>query len=300
VYGGRCQELVDQQWWPDSLWRPDVFRLHKPYRRKTRDQNALLDFRKASDPPVDSSDKRENFVFDKIKDSNVGDVMMQVMYYLLTGDENADPVKLRAFLSQERKSVPIETVDKRSDTTVADFVHRPAVFASTKLKFIISVDASKMTRWQDCVQACNTGQSLYVHCLTPSGRYHNRYITQMLIASPNDLDYNREPTPNTSPAVAGEAAHVNRCTSRKCTKASYVLAIATVRYCSYCYRKIPLPQDTARKSIFATASRASVFKVLYSQFVAQHTAQTPETGVSQATMQAAPSELCADLQQAVD
>jgi hypothetical protein len=32
---GRCQELVDQQWWPDSLWRPDVFRLHKPYRRKT-------------------------------------------------------------------------------------------------------------------------------------------------------------------------------------------------------------------------------------------------------------------------
>jgi hypothetical protein len=74
-----------------------------------------------------------------------------MMYYLLTGDENADPVKLRAFLSQERKSVPIETVDKRSDTTVADFVHRPAVFASTKLKFaFISVDASKMTRWQDC------------------------------------------------------------------------------------------------------------------------------------------------------
>jgi hypothetical protein len=97
---------------------------------------------------LDSSDKRENFVFDKIKDSNVGDVSdAGMMYYLLTGDENADPVKLRAFLSQERKSVPIETVDKRSDTTVADFVHRPAVFASTKLKFaFISVDASKMTR----------------------------------------------------------------------------------------------------------------------------------------------------------
>jgi hypothetical protein len=66
------------------------------------------------DVVVDSPDKRENFVFDKIKDSNVGDVSdAGMMYYLLTGDENADPVKLRAFLSQERKSVPIETVDKR-------------------------------------------------------------------------------------------------------------------------------------------------------------------------------------------
>jgi hypothetical protein len=149
---------------------------------KPRDQNALLDFRKASDPLKvwtwlrDSSDKRENFVFDKIKDSNVGDVSdAGMMYYLLTGDENADPVKLRAFLSQERKSVPIETVDKRGDTTVADFVHRPAVFASTKLKFaFISVDASKMTRWQDCVQACIEqygAKCLYVQFdrLTPSG-----------------------------------------------------------------------------------------------------------------------------------
>jgi hypothetical protein len=106
----------------------------------------------------------------------VGDVSdAGMMYYLLTGDENADPVKLRAFLSQERKSVPIETVDKRGDTTVADFVHRPAVFASTKLKFaFISVDASKMTRWQDCTGMYRAirAKCLYVQFdrLTPSGR----------------------------------------------------------------------------------------------------------------------------------
>jgi hypothetical protein len=96
-----------------------------------------------------------------------------MMYYLLTGDENADPVKLRAFLSQERKSVPIETVDKRSDTTVADFVHRPAVFASTKLKFaFISVDASKMTRYCGRMYQQYGAKCLYVQFdrLTPSGR----------------------------------------------------------------------------------------------------------------------------------
>jgi hypothetical protein len=95
-----------------------------------------------------------------------------MMYYLLTG-ENADPVKLRAFLSQERKSVPIETVDKRSDTTVAEFRAPTSSVCVNKMKFaFISVDASKMTRYCGRMYQQYGAKCLYVQFdrLTPSGR----------------------------------------------------------------------------------------------------------------------------------
>jgi hypothetical protein len=34
--------------------------------------------------------------------------MLQVMYYLLTGDENADPVKLRAFRHKNGNQCPLK------------------------------------------------------------------------------------------------------------------------------------------------------------------------------------------------
>jgi hypothetical protein len=79
--------------------------MHRSHREQARDQNRLLNFR-LKDPLGawtwlrDSADEGLNFVFSKIVDSNVGDVSdAGMVYYILTGDEDTDPNKLRTFLN---------------------------------------------------------------------------------------------------------------------------------------------------------------------------------------------------------
>jgi hypothetical protein len=77
-----------------------------------RDQNKGLDFRSAQwrsgGKPNNSvwqwmqrsTDTRLNFVYDRIVDSNVADVSdAGMMYYILTGDENTSPDKLRKYMA---------------------------------------------------------------------------------------------------------------------------------------------------------------------------------------------------------
>jgi hypothetical protein len=88
--------------------------------RKPRDQNKGLDFRspkwKTGGKPrnevwkwlEDSSDSRLSFVYDRIVDSNVADVSdAGMVYYIVTGDENASPDKLRRYMSRDE---PTETL----------------------------------------------------------------------------------------------------------------------------------------------------------------------------------------------
>lgn len=140
-----------------------------PTVNKPHDQNKLLNYRNAANPLAvwtwlrDSPDPRLNFVFDKIKDSNVGDVSdAGMVYYILTGDENADPKKLRSLLSSMPPAppacdctLPVPDELPLAAPTIKDFVHRPAVLSSNQLEFTyVSEPAPGMTRWQQCVTHC--------------------------------------------------------------------------------------------------------------------------------------------------
>lgn len=188
----------------------------RPTVGEPHDQNKLLNFRAADDPLAvwtwlrDSSDPRLNFVFDKIEDSRVGDVSdAGMVYYLLTGDEDADPVKLKSFFAATPpicKCDPDPVVPSPGSVipTVKDFVHRPKVFAASDLRFTYVAESGRgMRRWQDCVMLCIErygAECLYVQYdrLTPLGTciisrpcQPGAVCSQVSDVNKIGLDYNR-------------------------------------------------------------------------------------------------------------
>jgi hypothetical protein len=93
------------------------------------------------------ADEGLNFVFSKIVDSNVGDVSdAGMVYYILTGDEDTDPNKLRTFLNAGQGQTPpvppaeVSTAQTRRVQEHPILVHVPQRIG--------------MRTWRDCVRKC--------------------------------------------------------------------------------------------------------------------------------------------------
>jgi hypothetical protein len=97
-----------------------------------------------------TADEGLNFVFSKIVDSNVGDVSdAGMVYYILTGDEDTDPNKLRTFLNAGQGQTPPVSAPPARRSRRFDFVQTRRV---QEHQFSYVPQRIGMRTWRDCVQ----------------------------------------------------------------------------------------------------------------------------------------------------